>query len=123
MGDQSSLDKDVAEEDVDDVVAGIDLATHLLAAADDVLHSVAARLAAPAHRLNIFLCYQLIPLPNIEEVLLDLPDHLHGLRRAVESPPRLLEQPNVNRFRVLDDLFQKQRGLRFGELLEKSVCR
>ena len=37
VGDQSSLDEDVVQEDLDDgVVAGADLPAHLLTAADDV---------------------------------------------------------------------------------------
>ena len=81
MGDQSSLDEDVVEEDVhDNVVPGIDLRTYPLTAADDVL-CIEGRpgLAAPAHCLRSLLCDHLSPLPDTEEVLLDLPDDLHRL--------------------------------------------
>ena len=98
LGDQSSMNWDVVDEDVDDdVLAGVDLATHPLAATYDVLRVQGlSRLAAQTYRLCSFLRDELLPLPDAEEVLLDLPDHLQGLRRTVQSPPHPLEDVHVN---------------------------
>ena len=113
VGDQSSLDEDVVEEDVDDdVVAGVDLTTHPLAVADDVL-GIESRpcFAAPTDRLSLFLCGQFFPFPNAEEILLYLPDHLQCLWREFESPPCSLEYVRVNRSLVRDDLFRNWEDL------------
>ena len=57
VGDQSSPNKDVVEEDVyDDVVAGVDLTTHPLAATDDVLCiQLRPGSAAEVRRLSLLL--------------------------------------------------------------------
>ena len=85
MGDDSSLDHNVVEEDVHDyVVSGVDVTAYLSAATDDVLRrQLSPGLAAETCRLRLFLRYQLLPLPHAEEVLLNLPNYLHRLRGAV----------------------------------------
>ena len=107
VGDQSSLDEDVVEEDVHhDVVPRVDVAAHL-AAADDVLRIQRKPcFAAPTHRLRSPFREQFIPLSNTEEVLLDFTNYSHRLRGAVQSPPCLLEEVHVNRALVRDDLFR-----------------
>ena len=84
LGDQSSLDEGVAQEDVDDVVvAGVDLSTRLLAAAHYVLRvQLHADSAAEARRLYPLL-FEIFSLPDTEEILLNLSDHLQGLWSAV----------------------------------------
>ena len=66
VGDQPSLDEDVVEEDVDDiVVTGVDLSGNSLAATDDVLCvQRQSCLAAPTFCLRLLLGDQLLPFPN-----------------------------------------------------------
>ena len=85
VGDQSSLDEDVVQEDVDDdVVPGVDFSRHFSAASDDVLRVEWQTIfAAGARGLSPFLCDQFLPLAHAEEVFLDFPDHLHGFWCAI----------------------------------------
>ena len=66
VGDQSSLDEDVVEEDIDDIiVTGVDLSGNSLAATDDVLCvQRQSCLAAPTFCLRLLLGDQLLPFPN-----------------------------------------------------------
>ena len=70
------------------------------------------RFAAPALCLRFLFRNQLSPPPDAEEIFLDLPNDLHGLWRAVECSPSLLEKAHVNRTLVRDDLLEEQGGLR-----------
>ena len=96
--DQSSLDEDVVQEDVDDdVMTGVDLTRDSFAAAYDVIGVEREPcFAAPAFGLGFFLGDQLSPLPNAEEVLLDFPDDFHRLWSAVQGSPCLLEEAYLN---------------------------
>ena len=118
MGDQSSLDKDVVEENVhNNVVPCVDLPAYLPAATDDVLPI--KRLpcfAAPTLRFSPFLCYELFSLTDTEEVFLNLPYDFQRLRGAVQSPPHFLQESHVNGILVCDESFQKRRLFRFREL-------
>ena len=109
--DQSSLDEDIVQEDVDDdVMTGVDLTRDSFAAAYDMIGVEREPcFAAPAFRLCPFLGDHLSPLPDAEEVLLDFPDDFHRLWSAVQGSPCLLEEVYLNRTLVGDDLFQKRR--------------
>ena len=104
----------VQEDIYNDVVAGIDFATYLLAATDDVLRSEwQSSVAAEAHRLRPLLRNQFFSLAHAEEVLLNLSDHLHGFWGVVDRSPGLLEESHVNRVLVGDHFLQEQRRLCF----------
>ena len=92
MGNQSSLDEYIVEEDVhDDVVASIDFSNFSATTRNVLGNQRQPRLAAPALCLSLFLCDELSPLSNAEDVLLDLPYDFHRLRGTVQPPSSLLE--------------------------------
>ena len=74
VGNQSSLNQNVVEDDFEDVVvSGVDLSTRLSPAADDAIgFERQPGLAAQASFLSL-LCGQLLPLPDTGDVLVDLP--------------------------------------------------
>ena len=79
VGYETSLDENVVQEDIDDnIMPVVDLSRHFPAATYDMLRVQSLLgLAAPSHYFRSLLCYQLLPLANTEEVLLDLPDNFH----------------------------------------------
>ena len=81
MCDQSSLDEDVVQDDVDDdVMAGTNLSGNILAAVDGVLGiEREPSISAPASRLRRLLGNELLPLHNAEEVFQNIPYDLHCL--------------------------------------------
>ena len=78
---QSSLLENVVEKDVqDDVMPGIDLTAHSLAAAHGVLRvERKPSLAAPTSCLSLLFGNHFFPLSNKKEVLLNLTYHFQGL--------------------------------------------
>ena len=78
VGDQSPLNKDVVQEDIDDdVVAAVDFSCDSLATTDDMLRIYEKPgSAAEALRIHLLLGDEFFSLPDAEEVLLDLPNDL-----------------------------------------------